>query len=229
LLYGTIDNQSAGTENGPPSLEARSDTPVGQDVTLSIRIPGTSSFALHSIRRQTTDSASGLREQHGIEMLPLDSKERGCDHAEFYRERQDAGAVLKGPLLWMTALDRLGEQLPAVFDEQVRQLGPRVTRLDGMPGEYTTARKRSIRSGNNAFFCGDGAVCLGTTMERLVLNAELLEKCAQAFVLARLAGCAVRRIPWFVRFVAGRRLQRDERRAAEAFARGESPRGITAY
>jgi xylulokinase len=34
---------------------------------------------------------------------------------------------------------------------------------------------------------------------------------------------------WFVRFVAGRRLQRDERRAAEAFARGESPCGITAY
>jgi len=72
-------------------------------------------------------------------------------------------------------------------------------------------------------------LCLGMTLERLVFNAELLEKCAQAYLLARATGLAVRRIPWLVRLVATGRLRRDQRRAAASYARGEAPGRVAGY
>jgi ribulose-5-phosphate 4-epimerase/fuculose-1-phosphate aldolase len=143
--------------------------------------------------------------------------------------RADVGAVLTGRLPWMQALFRLEEPMPAIFDEQVRQLGPGVQTLE-MPGDKsTTSDERKIRRGDNVFLCEDVVFCLGTTLDRAILNAELVEKCAQAFVLARLTGKPVRRVSWLVRWEAFRRLRRDERRAAETFACGRMPSQTTAY
>jgi len=48
-------------------------------------------------------------------------------------------------------------------------------------------------------------------------------------VLATLTGQRVGALPWLVRFVANRRLLKDEARAAQAYARGEVPTGLHAY
>jgi len=50
-------------------------------------------------------------------------------HAEVYRHRPDVGGILISPLPWGSRLAFLGGTMPAVFDEQVRHLGPRVERL----------------------------------------------------------------------------------------------------
>jgi ribulose-5-phosphate 4-epimerase/fuculose-1-phosphate aldolase len=87
-----------------------------------------------------------------------------------------------------------------------------------------------LAGGDNAFVTLDHRVlCLGMTLDRLVFNAELLEKCAKAFVLAHSSGARLTRVPWFVRAIAGRRLRRDQRFAAQCHGLGKPPVFKSAY
>jgi hypothetical protein len=70
---------------------------------------------------------------------------------------------------------------------------------------------------------------LGVTIDRVVFNAELFEKCAQSFILAHLTGRPIRTIPWLIRWIANGRLRRDQRRATAAYAQGQIPTGLNAY
>jgi hypothetical protein len=128
---------------------------------------------------------------------------------------------------WACALPAAGGVLPGIFDEQLRHLGARVAQVE-LPRNAAKVRAR-LAGGANAFGMGERVLCLGMTLERVVFNAELLEKCAQAYVLARASGLAVRRIPWLVRHIATGRLRRDERRAAASYARGEAPARVAGY
>jgi hypothetical protein len=148
-------------------------------------------------------------------------------HRLVYLARADAGAVLLSRQHWAAALPTAGGTLPAVFDEQLRHLGARITQMPTPRTlEQVTAR---LAGGSNAFGIGERVLCLGMTLERLVLNAQLLEKCAQAYLLARATGLPVRRIPWPVRLIATQRLRRNQRQAAAAFARGEAPAPVATY
>ena len=143
-------------------------------------------------------------------------------HAAIYRHRPDVGAILTSSLPWCFWL-ALGGIMPAVFDEQVRYLGPQVERLPLVGTELTPGAIAILKRGANAFLLDQETICLGLTTERAVLNVELLEKCAQAYILASLTLHPIGTIPFYVRFVAARRLRRDEKHAAEAYARGEAP------
>jgi len=129
-------------------------------------------------------------------------------HARLYRQRTDAGAILTARPPWASQL----ELLPPVFDEQVRQLGT-----------------GSLENGGNVRLAKKSVVVIGFSAERAVMNAELLEKCAKAYLLATRAGGKVAMIPWWVRWIAGSRLRKDHQRAAAAFARGEFPAGFSTY
>jgi hypothetical protein len=131
-----------------------------------------------------------------------------------------AGAVSTGCPPWGAALAGLARPMPVVFDEQARHLGPAVLPLD-VPQALAPPR--------NACFLPDGCLCIGTTRDRAVFNTELLEKCAQAYLLAILAGGRVKRIPFLVRLIAGSRLRRDQRLAAAALATGVFAQTATAY
>jgi ribulose-5-phosphate 4-epimerase/fuculose-1-phosphate aldolase len=113
--------------------------------------------------------------------------------------------------------------MPAVFDEQARHLGPRVERLTLQGMEMTETAISILKRGANAFLLHHGVMCLGFMGERAVLNAELLEKCAQSYILASLTRQPIEVIPAFVRFIATLRLRRDQKRASKAYARGEVP------
>jgi len=141
-------------------------------------------------------------------------------HRAAYVERADVGAVLLARLPWAAALHGAGATLTGVFDEQLRHLGAQVAPLGA---------GAALGDGANAYLTRDGALCLGMTLERLVFNAELLEKCAQAYALALASGNPVRRIPWLVRHIATGRLKRDQRRAAEHHARGEAAPRVAGY
>jgi hypothetical protein len=62
-----------------------------------------------------------------------------------------------------------------------------------------------------------------------VLNAELLEKCAKAYVLAAATGQPVPTLPWWVCKIAIGRLHKDQRRAAERFAQALLPEETRGY
>ncbi|MBV8500275.1 MAG: hypothetical protein JO006_00995 [Paucibacter sp.] len=141
-------------------------------------------------------------------------------HALLYAARQDAGAALLARLPWAGALAVSRDTMPGVFDEQLRHLGARVRPIKAIA-------PAAVADGANAYITPQGVLCIGMTLERLIFNAELLEKCAKAYVLARVSGHAVGTIPWLVRWIATGRLRRDQRRAGEHHARGEAaPRSV---
>ena len=160
----------------------------------------------------------------GVTLLTFDHAEARAEwapHRAIYRLRPDAGAVITARLPWTSRLARLPSQMPAVFDEQVRHLGSRVERLSLNSEEFDTASLSALRRGGNAFLLGEEAVCLGFCKDRVIFNAELLEKCAQAYVLASLCEMPIRPVPSYVRLIAGQRLRADQKRAAEALRNGE--------
>lgn len=137
-------------------------------------------------------------------------------------ERPDvlAAAACAGPA--GRALVQLQAPLPQCFDEQARHLGPFVhARAD------TLAVALALRGQSLAV--GERLWCLAPTVQRLALNAELLEKCATAALLAWGASGSVPALPAWVRWIANRRLHRDQRHAAQALAQGELPADVTGY
>lgn len=137
-------------------------------------------------------------------------------HAQVYRSRADAGAVATLSPRWSLQLQGLGEAMPAIFDEQARHLGP-----NWAPARASDLAA-ALASGGNAGLVDGCLLVLGITRNRLLFNAELFEKCAMAYVLARLGGGTVKRLPWIVRKVAGGRLLKDEANASAAHAQGRS-------
>ena len=224
---------------------------LGEDhLSMSVRIPGRDAFAFldldrpESLATQTPGGVLPRAKQVVIldfagQPLPTEEPEAGIArlerrrlHGGIYAARPDVGAIVLNRPLWGGALAQIQHPMPGIFDEQARQMGPRVERL---PANIVTGSGlapeilKILRGGANVFIYEEHALCLGMTRERAIFNSELLEKCAKAYVLALATGQPIRRIPWFVRFIAHRRLLKDERRSAAAYARGEIPTGFTAY
>jgi len=145
-------------------------------------------------------------------------------HATVHARRPDAGAVLWSGGPFGACLSDFGGALPQVFDEQARHLGampPPVARVEDLA--------RALSEGGNVVLWRGTPLCLGMTCTRLALNAELLEKCAKAYVLAAASGGQVAPLPWLVRRIANGRLAKDQRWAAQAFGRGDLPRESKGY
>ena len=139
----------------------------------------------------------------------------GLVHAAAYAARRDVGAIAVGGAAFGRCLADFGGAMPQAFDEQARHLGA----MGPAVAEWRQLGS-SLRRGGNVLLLQGHPMCLGMTAMRLALNAELFEKCAKAYVLAVAGGGRVRPLPWIVRFVANRRLYKDERRAALRFAQG---------
>jgi ribulose-5-phosphate 4-epimerase/fuculose-1-phosphate aldolase len=190
--------------------------------SLSLRLPGAGAFLLV---HEPTDANESDPVRVPLALPCVSAAEEL--HRRIYLARADAGALLLSHQRWASALPAAGGTLPGVFDEQLRHLGAQVKQL---PTPRTLQQVRAcLADGANAFGIGSQVLCLGMTLERLVFNAELLEKCAQAYVLASATGLPVRRIPWLVRRVATGRLRRDQRRAAASYSRGEAPARVAGY
>lgn len=178
---------------------------------FSVRVLGQEALAFQGSGRSEAE-VHGFASEHRLLAPALDL------HTEVYLARLDVGAVFTSSQAWGALLGRF-PAMPGLFDEQVRHLGAPLGPLE--PGALAT--------GHNAFTREGGVLCLGTTPDRVTFNAELLEKSAKAYVLASLTGLPVGTVPWFVRFIAGRRLRKDEAQAARAHARGEAPLTTTGY
>jgi len=187
--------------------------------SISIRLAGQGALLLREIGQ--------AGESVHVPLAPLSHDETIARHQRLYAARGDVGAITFTHQTWATALRWTGQAMPGVFDEQVRHLGRQVGMLSRTCATADDLKK--LNSGANAFLLDDEVMCLGMTVERLVFNTELLEKCAKAYVLACSTDLPVGRIPWWVRYIANRRLRKDEQRAAAAFAAGQEPVMSSAY
>lgn len=181
--------------------------------SLSLRIPGSGAMWFgHAVdaepQRVPLAAASG----------------DGEVHAAAYGARDDAGAIAVGGAAFGRCLADFGGAMPQVFDEQARHLGPM-----GPAATELSELAQSLRKGGNVLMVQGRPACIGMTAMRLALNAELFEKCAKAYVLAAAGGGRVRALPWIVRFVANRRLYKDEQRATQRFALGLLPEETKGY
>lgn len=139
-------------------------------------------------------------------------------HATIYQARHDVGAILVGGGAFGNCLADFGGAMPILFDEQARHIG-----YMGPPAGAERELPRALRRGGNAVLVRGVPVCLGATGTRMALNAELFEKCAKAYTLAKASGARFTLLPWWVAVIANGRLMKDEKRAAQCFASGQLP------
>ncbi|MBB3193072.1 hypothetical protein [Roseateles terrae] len=139
-------------------------------------------------------------------------------HQAVYAARDDVCAMLWGGAAFGRLLPSFGGTMPAVFDEQVRQLG-----MMGSGSDDLIGLRRALASGANAAVFQNQVLLLGMTPSRLALNAELFEKCAKAYVCAVGAGGTPRQLPWIVRRVANGRLVKEQAAARAMVRAGTMP------
>lgn len=182
---------------------------IPTDSSLSLRIPGTGAMYFGTL-------LDGKPQRIDLQKAP--SRDAVGMHAAVYAARADVGGIAYGGGVWGGQLRDHGGVLPQVFDEQARHLGPMGPALR----EYTNLAAH-LAGGGNMQLLGGLPLCMGMTSSRLALNAELFEKCAKAYVLAAATGGCIKELPWIVRFVANRRMRKDEKNAAMRFAQGLLP------
>jgi hypothetical protein len=184
------------------------------DDAVSVLLPGTGSMLYRSRR----DAAP--------RQLPLTGlSETAALHAQVYRLRADAGALASISTATSAALAESGVRVPIVFDEQARHIGEAWRTAD------RTQLDRVLLGGANAGLVEGQLLVIGVTPSRMIFNAELFEKSAHAYLLARGDGPARKThlVPWWVRLIAGRRLRRDQANAARCHAQGREAPELTAY
>ncbi|SDT07035.1 hypothetical protein NLK61_25285 [Pseudomonas fuscovaginae UPB0736] len=189
---------------------------VEPDASFSIRVPGGRSMLVGRVLKgdpQTFDWQA-----------PAGDDAQVVTHAAIYRARPDVGAILMGGGTFGFCLAGFGGQLPVLFDEQARHLGHM-----GPPAGHERELPRTLKAGGNSLLIRGIPVCLGTTSARMALNAELFEKCAKAYTLAKATGKRISQLPWLIDFIANGRLLKDEKRAAQAYASGQLPQEIRGY
>lgn len=189
--------------------------------SLSMRIPGGDTFLLVRAEAETVHEAA----------LDAATAVTGVDHdvalhGAILRQRPDVGAVLIGSTDWSAALAASEVPMPTLFDEPARHIGPVAAPV--AEGDMTALRQ-ALSGISNVAILGQRRICLGFTSERVVLNAELFEKCAKAWVIASSCDQPVKRVPGWVCKIAGDRLRKDQQRAAKSYAAGEIPEGMNDY
>lgn len=109
-------------------------------------------------------------------------------HLAVYKQRPDVNAVIHTHQVYPSVFALVGESIPALFDEQVANLGDIVKLVPyGLSGSGDLMNNIAAAVDNNcnAFLLQNhGAILLGSSMEKASRNVKLLDKVAQAYYLA---------------------------------------------
>jgi ribulose-5-phosphate 4-epimerase/fuculose-1-phosphate aldolase len=176
---------------------------VGTGGNVSVRIAGQEALAITPSGRDYLGMAVEDVCVVGWDGALLDgalapSVETGM-HTAVYRQREDAGAVIHTHQPFVSVLAILDVPIPALFDEQVMNLGIAVEVVPyAVSGSVTLLEHVAahVDNGCNAFILQNhGALVLGTTVEDAVRNVELLEKAARVYVTALTTGRPITPLP----------------------------------
>lgn len=109
-------------------------------------------------------------------------------HIAVYQNRPDVNAVVHTHQPYASTFTLINEPIPALFDEQVANLGNRVNVVPyGMSGtaELMENIAASLDNQCNAYILQNhGVLCLGITLDKAALNVLLLEKAARVYFYA---------------------------------------------
>lgn len=193
---------------------------------LSLRVAGRPAFAV-----TPSDYDYLLMQPDDVCVLDFDLKvlegERkpsveSAMHGAIYQARADVNAVVHTHQVFASALALINAPIPALFDEQVRFLGRAVEIIPYAPsgtGFLKSNIVKCVKNHHNAYILQNhGALCFGTDLERAAHNVEILEKCAQAYLLALCTEREVSRIPLPVREIAFAKLRGEQKKAEKSGA-----------
>lgn len=113
-------------------------------------------------------------------------------HIAVYQNRPDVNAVVHTHQPYASTFTLIDEPIPALFDEQVANLGNCVDVVPyGMSGTAELMENIAANLGNqcNAYLLQNhGILCLGITLSKAALNILLLEKVARVYYYAMASG-----------------------------------------
>lgn len=204
---------SAELERAHRRLSGKGLLSAGDDA-VSVLLPGTGTMLYRS-----------LGDERARELAFTSASGPAALHAQVYRLRPDAGAVATASTPSSATLAQRGGRVPIVFDEQARHIG------EAWPSTRASELTSALAGGANAGAVDGRWLVLGVTPSRMIFNVELFEKSAHAFLLARGDGPGrkTHRVPWWVCWIAGRRLRRDQARAARCHREGRPSPELIAY
>lgn len=140
-------------------------------------------------------------------------------HIEVYKRRPDVGVVIHTHQVYPSMFALIGEDIPALFDEQVVNMGECVKVAPyGLSGSEDLLKNIGAAVANqcNAFILQNhGALLLGMTMEKAVTNVKLLDKVAQAYYLVLSAGKTATPLPANVTALLSALLKHEQKKAIE--------------
>ena len=109
-------------------------------------------------------------------------------HLSVYKRRPDVNAVIHTHQIYPSVFALIGASIPALFDEQVANLGEVVQCVPyGLSGSVDLLNNitAAVENNCNAFILQNhGAILFGADLERAARNVKLLDKVAQAYYLA---------------------------------------------
>jgi len=111
-------------------------------------------------------------------------------HLAVYKARPDVSAVVHTHSVYATTLAVLRLPLPPIIDEFVVRLGGQVEVAKyAMPGTEELARNaiEALGPRNGVLLANHGPLCCAGTLHDALHNAQLLERAAQIYLIARAA------------------------------------------
>lgn len=120
-------------------------------------------------------------------------------HVGIYRNRKDVAAVVHTHQRFASIFALINKPIPALFDETSFNIGPLVDVIPYALGGTPELVEQVVSKLDNKCHCyvmqNHGALCLGPTLEKARLNAELLERAAQIYYYSMLSGEEIRILP----------------------------------
>lgn len=175
---------------------------IGTGGNVSVRIEGEDALAITPssmdyLALNLDDICIYSFDKEAIEGKHIPSVEMGM-HIAVYQNRSDVNAVIHTHQPYASTYALINEPIPALFDEQVANLGNCVDIVPyGMSGTVTLLENITAHLDNscNAYILQNhGILCLGTTLDKAALNILLLEKCARVYYYALTTGRDISRL-----------------------------------
>ncbi|MFN2125655.1 MAG: class II aldolase/adducin family protein [Candidatus Promineifilaceae bacterium] len=169
---------------------------VGTGGNVSVRIDGEEALAITPssmdyLALSEDDICVYSFDKEPLEAVHVPSVEMAM-HTAVYRNRPDVNGVVHTHQPYASTFTLINEPIPALFDEQVANLGNRVDLVPyGMSGTAELMENIAARLDNqcNAYILQNhGVLLLGTTLEKAALNVLLLEKVARVYYYAMTSG-----------------------------------------
>lgn len=176
---------------------------IGTGGNVSIRIEGEDALAITPSSRDYLNLTLDDICVYAFDKTPLEGEltpsiETGM-HTAVYQNRPDVNAVIHTHQPIASVFTLINMPIPALFDEQVTQLGSCVDIVAyGMSGSPDLAKNLTAVLENqcNAYILQNhGIICLGTSMAQTITNIKVLEKCATVYQAALATGREVSYLP----------------------------------